>query len=295
MSIFLTGHSGFVGKYLVSYIGNKMPIRMYLKGSKIKIQEDIVIHLAGKAHDLKKVTSPAEYYTVNTDLTKEVFDAFISSSAKVFIAISSVKAVTDNLAETLTEEFIPNPVTHYGKSKLLGEQYIFSKNIPEGKRVYVLRPCMIHGPGNKGNLNLLYNFISKGFPWPFGSFDNSRSYCSVENLCFIITELSKREDIASGIYNIADDNPLSTNYVVRLIADTLGKKLLILNISKHLIFFLMRLGDYFNLPLNTDVVEKLTETYVVSNHKIIKAIGKPLPVNSTEGLINTFKSFSSNG
>lgn len=51
--------------------------------------------------------------------------------------------------------------THYGKSKLLAEQYILSKTIPNGKRVYILRPCMIHGTGNKGNLNLLYKIVSK--------------------------------------------------------------------------------------------------------------------------------------
>ena len=41
---------------------------------------------------------------------------------------------------------------------------------------------MIHGPGNKGNLNLLYSLVSKGLPWPLGSFENKRSYCSIDNL-----------------------------------------------------------------------------------------------------------------
>jgi len=86
----------------------------------------------------------------------------------------------------------------------LAEQYILSQPIPEGKRVYILRPCMIHGPGNKGNLNLLYSLVTKGFPWPLGLFENSRSYLSIENLCFIIKELIDREDIPSGVYNVAN-------------------------------------------------------------------------------------------
>ena len=90
---------------------------------------------------------------------------------------------------------------------------------------------MIHGPGNKGNLNLLYNLVSKGFPWPLGDFENKRSFCSIENLCFIIRELIERDDIPSGIYNIADDVPLSTNEVVRLIAESKGKEARIFNLK----------------------------------------------------------------
>ena len=75
--------------------------------------------------------------------------------------LSSVKAVADNVVGFLSEDCEPNPKTHYGKSKLLAERYILSKNIPDNKRVYILRPCMIHGPNNKGNLNLLYNLSIK--------------------------------------------------------------------------------------------------------------------------------------
>ena len=83
--------------------------------------------------------------------------------------------------------------------------YILSKEIPKGKRVYILRPCMIHGPGNKGNLNLLYQLVSKGLPWPLGGFQNQRSFLSVENLCFVIKELLENESIPSGVYQVADD------------------------------------------------------------------------------------------
>ena len=112
--------------------------------------------MAGKAHDLKNVNDQSEYYIANTEFTKQVFDQFLESDAKVFITLSSVKAVADKPETELTEDYIPNPITHYGKSKLLAERYILNKEIPHGKRVFILRPCMIHGPGNKGNLNLLY-------------------------------------------------------------------------------------------------------------------------------------------
>ena len=194
----------------------------------------------------------------------------------------------------MSEEVIPSPITHYGKSKLLAEQYILSQPIPDGKRVYILRPCMIHGPGNKGNLNLLYSLVSKGLPWPLGLFANSRSYLSIENLCFIIKELIDREDIPSGVYNVADDLPISTNEVIKMIAESKGKKAKILNLSKNLIKELARVGDSLKLPLNSERLQKLTESYVVSNSKIKSALGKPLPISSKDGLIRTFQSFANN-
>jgi nucleoside-diphosphate-sugar epimerase len=293
-SIFLTGASGFVGTNISLYLSKEFSITKYIRNQSILVNENTVLHLAGKAHDLKKVSSSDEYYTVNTKFTKEVFDIFLASNAKVFITLSSVKAVADEVVGVLHEEVIPKPMTHYGKSKVLAEQYILSKQIPEGKRVYILRPCMIHGPGNKGNLNLLYSLVSKGLPWPLGTFSNSRSYLSVENLCFIIKELIEREDIPSGVYNVADDLPLSTNEIIEMIAESKGSKANILNISKSVIKYVARVGDILKLPFNSERLHKLTESYIVSNVKIKKVLRKPLPVSSKQGLIRTFQSFADN-
>lgn len=289
--IFLTGASGFVGSSVLNYFSNNC-FCVSNKGDEYKIESSsVVIHLVGKAHDLKNTTKPDEYYQVNTELTKKVFDAFLASEAKVFITLSSVKAVADEVKSALTEEHFPNPITHYGKSKLLAEEYIFSKEIPSGKRVYILRPSMIHGPGNKGNLNLLYKIVSKGLPWPLGSFENKRSFCSIENLCFIISELIENDKIPSGVYNIADDEPISTNELINLISVGLRKKPHIWKVPQSLIKSFSKLGDVLKLPLNTERLCKLTETYIVSNNKIKNAINKPLPISAKDGLIKTFNSF----
>lgn len=290
-NIYLTGSSGFVGQNLIKSLTPSFEFYKYKKGDAVEINKEIVIHLAGKAHDLKKTSNPEEYYQVNTNLTKSVFDAFLASDAKVFITLSSVKAVADEVEGDLIEEHIPNPVTHYGKSKLLAEQYILSKEIPEGKRVYILRPCMIHGPGNKGNLNLLYQLVSKGIPWPLGAFENKRSFCSIDNLMFIIKELIERVDIPSGVYNVADDVVLSTNEVISILAESLNKKPKIWQISKGLIQSATKIGNLLKLPLNEERLNKLTDSYIVSNRKIVLAIGKSFPVSSKEGLLKTFKSF----
>lgn len=294
MTIFLTGSGGFIGKSIRKYLSNSVHYTNFKREENIVIKEDIVLHFAGKAHDIKKVSRPDEYYKVNTELTQKVFDAFLDSKAKVFIVLSSVKAIADSVQEELTEDDTPHPITDYGKSKLLAEQYILSKPIPNGKRVYILRPCMIHGPGNKGNLNLLFKLVIKGFPWPLGAFENKRSFCSIDNLCFVIYELIENDHIPSGVYNIADDEAISTNELIGLIAKSQNKISRILFFSTSIIKALSKLGDLFRLPLNTERLNKLTETYIVSNNKIKIAINKPLPISTKDGLLKTFNSFNNN-
>jgi len=295
MTITITGASGFIGSYLTDFCKDKYKIctlsrdELYLD---FKINSDIVIHLAGIAHDIRKKQNSEIYYQVNNSLTRSVYNKFLISNATIFINLSSIKAVIDSFDVEITEELAPNPITHYGKSKLLAEQYIFSKAIPDGKRVYILRPCMIHGPGNKGNLNLLFKIVFKNIPWPLGAFENKRSFCSIDNLMFIFNELIEREDIPSGIYNVADDEPLSTNELIGLIAQSQNRNPKLWNISKKFVEGVAFIGDKLHLPLNTERLQKLTSSYVVSNAKIKAAIGKPLPVSSREGLLMTFKSFN---
>jgi nucleoside-diphosphate-sugar epimerase len=305
VTILISGASGFVGTNLEVYLSEKKPdvkieklTRKNLDNPDFLLHDeinskaiDVIVHLASKAHDLRNVSVPEEYYLANFELTKTVFDSFLFSEAKVFITLSSAKSVADKVEGKLTEETTPNPITHYGKSKLLAEKYILSKEVPEGKRVYILRPCMIHGLGNKGNLNLLYKFVSKGIPWPLGAFENERSYCSIENLMFIFKELIEREDIPSGVYNISDDIPLSTNEVISILAESQSRLPRIWSISKGLIELCAKIGNVFKLPLNEERLRKLTDSYVVSNRKLMNAISKPLPVSSREGLLKTFQSF----
>lgn len=300
-NILITGALGFVGQNLTKHLKNYNLITIsrkngfdynlidndFLDNNKI----EIIIHLAGKAHDLKKTSNDSEYYEANTDLTISLFDFFLKSNAKTFIYLSSVKAVKDFIETSLTEDTEPAPISIYGKSKLKAEKYLLSKKLDYKKKLFILRPCMIHGPGNKGNLNLLYKLVSKNLPWPLGAFENKRSFCSIDNLNFIIEQLISRDDISSGIYNIADDEPLSTNQIIQLIANAQNHKSRIIELPKSLIYFLAKIGALISLPFNTENLTKLTENYVVSNEKIKNAIGKELPMSSKEGLLKTLTYF----
>ena len=264
---------------------------------------DAIIHLAGKAHDTKNQSASQVYFDINTGLTQKIFDFFLESSVKKFIFFSSVKAAADSVVgDMLTEDVIPTPVGPYGESKIAAEEYILSKLRSEhgelkvamqrDKQVYILRPCMIHGPGNKGNLNLLYNVVKKGIPWPLGDFENKRSFTSIDNLCYVVEGLLTK-DVASGIYHMGDDEALSTNELIALMCEAMGKVPHIWKMNRKMMEGCAGLGTLLHLPLNTERLRKLTENYVVSNEKIKSALGiDRMPVRAADGIMKTIRSFT---
>ena len=185
---------------------------------------DAIIHLAGKAHDTKNKSAADVYFKVNTGLTQKIFDYFLTSGASKFVFFSTAKAAADRVEGILTEDVVPTPVGPYGESKIKAEEYVLGKELPTGKQVYIFRPCMIHGPGNKGNLNLLYSVVRKVIPWPLGAFENKRTFTSIENICFVVNGVVT-SDVESGIYNMGDDEALSTNELIEEICKSLGKEI----------------------------------------------------------------------
>lgn len=307
MKILITGVHGFVGSNLVSYLSHNNTIygldiiapdkegvqKTYLWDDLDKGQipdVDAIVHLAGKAHDTKNQAAADVYFKVNTGLTQKIYDYFLKSSAKKFVFFSTAKAAADRVDGILTEEVVPSPVGPYGESKIKAEEYILS-HMPSNKDVYIFRPCMIHGPGNKGNLNLLYNVVRKGIPWPLGAFENRRTFTSVENICFAVNGVLTQE-VKSGIYNMGDDEALSTNELIEEICKSLGKKAHIWKLPKGMMNGFAQIGGWLHLPLNPDRLQKLTENYVSSNEKIKKALGvEEMPVDAREGLKVTLESF----
>nr|WP_315401921.1 NAD-dependent epimerase/dehydratase family protein [uncultured Sphingobacterium sp.] len=297
--VFITGASGFVGRNLKSYLstGGWLVTGISMRDSNWKTQvynaaASSIIHLAGKAHDTSSHIKAKDYFKINRDLTIELFDLFLKSDINDFFYFSSVKAVADSVTGVLMEDIKGKPVTAYGRSKFQAEQYLLTRKLPAGKRLFIIRPSMIHGPGNKGNLNLLYKVIEKGLPWPLAAFHNQRSFLSIDNLNYLIKRMILDPEIPSGVYNFADDEVVSTNDLITLIAKSMGKAPRLWNIPKKLIEVSVKLGNLFPLPLNSDRLKKLTESYVVTNQKIKSVLGvKRLPVTAREGLVKTIESF----
>ena len=120
--VYITGITGFIGQNLSQYLG------AHVVGVNLRNQRSLsfekgaaVVHLAGKAHDLKKTAVAVEYFAVNTDLTKKVFDAFLASEAQVFVFMSTVKAL----------EGKEIGASAYSQSKYQAEEYILAKSCPQ--------------------------------------------------------------------------------------------------------------------------------------------------------------------
>jgi nucleoside-diphosphate-sugar epimerase len=309
MRILITGVHGFVGTNLVKALSKNHVIygldivAPVMEGVKFtfswddldtgRVPEiDAIIHLAGKAHDTKNQAAAEVYFKVNRDLTIKIFDYFLAhDSIKKFVFFSTAKAAADKVDGVLTEDVVPAPVGAYGESKIAAEKYIL-EHLIERKDVYIFRPCMIHGPGNKGNLNLLYSVVRKGIPWPLGAFENRRTFTSIENICFAVNGVLTK-DVPSGIYNMGDDEALSTNELIEEICKSLGKKAHIWRLPKGLMNGVAKIGGWLHLPLNPERLRKLTENYISSNAKIKAALGvAKMPVDAREGLKVTLESFA---
>jgi nucleoside-diphosphate-sugar epimerase len=311
MNILITGIQGCLGAalavvlkenhtiYGLDFVRDKMvgveQIFTYNEFSQIPNIE-IVLHVAGKSQDTLDMRKALEYFEMNAGLTRNVFNWFIGSSAKAFIFFSSVKAAADAYhGQALTEEELPKPFGLFGESKLLAENYVLG-TWPRGKLVYVLRPAIIHGCGMMGNENMevLYKWTKRGLPYILGKYESKRSYLTMDNLEFVLKRFLKL-DIAPGVYNLADDDTLTTNETYELMCLALGKRKRKQYWAKWFIHLIARIGTLMNSPYNEYQYKKLSSNFVVSNLKLKKALGlSSMPVSSVDGFLKSIEIFKNN-
>ncbi|WP_306353542.1 NAD-dependent epimerase/dehydratase family protein [Flavobacterium sp. '19STA2R22 D10 B1'] len=298
--IVLAGATGFVGRNLLMYLEEKKYdiLRLSLRDKNWREKEivsaEVMVNLVGKAHDHKNEATEKDFFNINYELTKELFDFFIKSNASVFVHFSSIAVLEEesSLIE-INESYTPNPKSAYGMSKSKAEEYLINYELPLNKKLIIIRPTMIHGPGDKGNLTLLYKIIKKGIPYPLGAFHNERSFMGINNLCFLVEKIiENRTSINSGCYNVADDESLSTIEIIKIIGEVLDKKIRIISFPQKIINGIASVGDKLKLPLNTKRLKKMTSNLIVSNQKLkleLK-VGK-LPFTAEQELKKTIQSF----
>ena len=296
-NIYLFGSTGFLGSHLKKKLRGEI-ITVNLRDENWKKRCDfdasVMINLVGKAHDHKGTATEKDYYFANVDLAQQVFELFKTSEAKLFIHISSLAALEEfESFKPLKESDECRPISVYGKSKREAEEWLLKQDLPQHKKLIIIRPPMIHGSGDKGNLGLLYKLISKGIPYPLASFNNQRSFISVDNFVFYIEKIiEKNNNLETGIYHIADNELVSTKEVIKIIKKILQKKVPDISAPKFIIKNIAKIGDFLPFPLNTSRLKKMTSNLVVSNQKINIALNiEQLPLTAEEGLTNTIKSF----
>ncbi len=274
MKILITGSTGFIGQRLLKYCKiNNFKIRL-LSRSLNKTTEtfkcdfekdaippnafrgiDIVIHLAGVAHDLKSGINISTYEKVNVDATKSIAQLAKKNHIKKLIFISSVKAGCSpqkNICVQEDDQSLPSGI--YGKTKREAELELIKILKNCNTELLILRPTLVYGPDVKGNLELMLRWIKKGFFPPLPDGKNKRSMIHVDDFVLAIFYLiENKEYLNPEIINISDGCTYSSKETYQLLCNSVNKQLP----SWTMPMFLFDLLGYLHPRLN----EKLDKIF----------------------------------
>jgi len=248
MKIGIIGGSGFIGTHLIDFLRNskqsedidiinidknqsqkypeitvignvlnKATLTTQLKGV------DLVILLAAEHRD--DVTPVSLYYDVNVQGTKNTLEAMQANGIRRIIFTSSV-AIYGLNKENPDESFPAEPFNHYGKSKHKAEMVLEDwHNLHSDWDIKIIRPTVIFGENNRGNVYNLIKQIALGKFMMVGEGNNPKSMSYVGNVVAFINFLMKRNNNRIEVYNYADKPDLTTNDLVDLVGKTLNKKI----------------------------------------------------------------------
>jgi nucleoside-diphosphate-sugar epimerase len=256
------------------------------------LETDTIIHLAAINQNTQDSAFDEEYFRVNTELTAKLFRYFMSSKAKTFIFISTT-ALADKQLTHITESSVVQPTDPFLKSKYEAEQFIQKQELPAGKRAIILRVAPLYGRETK---SILHNtFIHcKIFPWFYGALDAKHSFCHIDNLTEIIYRITENPEFASGIYNVADEEPIDSIQFVNWMAEVLEKKISIYKVPKGLLNFVAKMGNVFQWNFNTQKLFEKSQTRIVNCNKIKDALQlEKMPVNTQAAVLKTIEYYNS--
>lgn len=235
----IIGGSGFVGSFLIKELQDyevrnldKNPSPFFdnittngdirnLDEIKIPKGTKSVILLAAEHRD--DVSPTSLYYDVNVQGTKNVLQAMDNAGVKNIIFTSSVAIY--GLNKTNPNENHPeDPFNHYGKSKWQAEIVIkeWYYNDPEGKSITIIRPTVIFGERNRGNVYNLLNQISSGKFMMIGKGENKKSMAYVGNIVALIKNRIELTEPGLNIFNYADKPDFSMVDLVKIIEDKMN-------------------------------------------------------------------------
>ena len=304
-NILVTGGTGFIGSHLLPVLSKQnlqvtlgvrnnssnelnIPYKI-VKVSEIDENTDwtkalkevgTVIHLAARAHQLndQAINPEAEFLRTNCEGTKTLVKAAIASGVKHFIFISSIGAMTTLSEHTLTEESPCHPDSPYGRSKLQAEQGLIELCQNSPMTWTILRPTLVYGAGNPGNMERLMKLIKTGFPLPLGSINNRKSFLYVGNLVDAIITCLDHPNAKNQTFIVSDGEALSTTDLIRRLGKALGKSPLLLPIPAELLRLTTKLLG------KADIGDRLLGSLQVDSNKIRQMLDWTPPYTVDQGL-----------
>ena len=193
------------------------------------IDVQTVVHLAARTHSHDHDDALAQYRRINVDGTRALLTAARTFGVGTFLFMSSIKVngetspvASDGTPMRFSGEDPPRPTTPYGQSKLEAEQLLATAGSAH-LRTVILRPPLVYGPGQKGNLARLTRAIERGWPLPMASMAAARSLIGVANLADAVVAAVRPEVRVSGIYTLADVD-VSSAELARELGDLVGRR-----------------------------------------------------------------------
>ncbi|HAE40207.1 MAG TPA: NAD-dependent dehydratase [Candidatus Riflebacteria bacterium] len=238
---------------------------------------DAIIHLAGKAHAVSEIGEGDEYFALNTEGTRKLLEATRKIGVQRFVYFSSVKAMGEGSWQTEDENTPCQPSGAYGQSKLDAEKLVLEGGyVPEP---VVIRPTMVYGQTDKGNLPRMIRMARKGLFPPLADNGNRRSMVHVEDIVQAAILAAARPEAIGQVYIVSDGQAYSTRKVYELILKALGRCVPPFDCPTALLSLAARIGDVFGrlrgrrFIFDTDTFEKLFGSAYYSSAKIERELG----------------------
>ena len=306
--ITIVGGSGFVGTKLINELSNmkirnidKRPSKLFnnytrlcdirdLSSLKFDPETDLVVHLAAEHKD--DVKPVKLYYDVNVQGTKNLLKKMDDIGIKNLIFTSSV-AIYGLNKKNPDENFQPDPFNHYGKSKFEAEKLIqeWYQKDPSKKSVIIIRPTVIFGEDNEGNVHNLFNQIIKKKFIMIGNGTNKKSMAYVKNVVSFIKNRINNMEVGFDIYNYSDKPDLSMQELVSIIEKKMNLKIPRIKIPYYLGMIFGYFFDLLAIILNKKLsissvrIKKFCATTQFASSKSHKVFSPEYTIR--EGIVKT--------
>jgi len=323
--ILITGGSGFLGMHLVRFFSQKgFRIRAtfntrkpndtttgqvewakvdYISSSQawnnlIK-DVDCVIHLIGRAHVFKESGQRdlRKFREINVYPTQALAESCLHSrKIKRFVFISSVSTVCSSSTQPINELSPCRPETGYGMSKLEAEN-LLKETLQDKISWCILRPAMIYGPEDPGNMRRLIELVRMGLPLPLANVHNARSFLYIGNLLEIMAKVLDHDNAKFKTYLVSDDESISTPELIRMIAKMLNKKVLIFPFPVVILRLMGKFGSLLEKKMNISIginaysVDRLIGSLVVDNSSIKHDLDLQMPYSFYDGIKQTLSNW----